>query len=59
MSRKQLQYVRKMMVSRLEELETERSHWVDQGDLQEAKRILGAFQEVANLLERFDEIVES
>ncbi len=57
--RQRLQRLRRLLLARLFELEKEREALEQEGEKESARRTLRAFQELADFLERFDELLDA
>lgn len=57
--RQRLQKLRRFVLARLSELEKERKALEQEGKQDSARRALRAFQELADFLERFDELLDA
>jgi len=57
--RQRLQKLRRLLLARLSELEKERAALEREGKKETARRALRAFQEFADFLERFDDLLDT
>lgn len=57
--RQRLQRLRRLLLARLSELEKEREALEQEGEKESARRELRAFQELADFLEQFDELLDA